>query len=427
MKNLKDTAFSVGKIDTEHVDVLDGIRAFAVLIVVWFHFWQQSWLQDFIKPDVLQKFGIADAGVNWIPRTGYVFVDMMILLSGFCLFLPHAREMIEKTPRPSAGKFYARRVARIFPSYYLCILVFLLFFVRVTDYSSSEMFWHDLRAQLTFTQMLKPETYMWTKFNAALWTVCVEMQFYLIFPLVAWFFKKKPVLTYIAMCCCSWIYYVAYVLPTENISMRVNQFPTFLCVYANGMMAALIFVYIANNLRHGRYSGIFFTGLAIFSLYFIRIMLKYNLAYKSGGQEQVWQVQNRFALSLMFTLLIIGAAFSFKWLRWIFSNRVMRFLSGISFNLYIWHQVICLRLKEWKIPYWEAENGYPQMSMGREWQWKYTAVIWTVSLVFASLVTYLFERPVDKLLMKGYKCLDAAVRPAAERIRRKFSSLLNGK
>lgn len=121
-----------------------------------------------------------------------------------------------------------------------------------------------------------------------------------------------------------------------------------LCVYANGMMAALIFVYIANNLRHGRYSGIFFTGLAIFSLYFIRIMLKYNLAYKSGGQEQVWQVQNRFALSLMFTLLIIGAAFSFKWLRWIFSNRVMRFLSGISFNLYIWHQVICLRLKEWK-------------------------------------------------------------------------------
>ena len=33
---------------SEHIAVLDGVRAYAILIVMGFHLWQQSWLQ---KPD----------------------------------------------------------------------------------------------------------------------------------------------------------------------------------------------------------------------------------------------------------------------------------------------------------------------------------------------------------------------------------------
>ena len=32
-----------------HVDVLDGVRAIAVLVVVWFHIWQQSWLMPILQ------------------------------------------------------------------------------------------------------------------------------------------------------------------------------------------------------------------------------------------------------------------------------------------------------------------------------------------------------------------------------------------
>ena len=32
------------RIDPHHVDVLDGIRAYSILLVLWFHFWQQNWL-----------------------------------------------------------------------------------------------------------------------------------------------------------------------------------------------------------------------------------------------------------------------------------------------------------------------------------------------------------------------------------------------
>lgn len=126
-------------------------------------------------------------------------------------------------------------------------------------------------------------------------------------------------------------------------------------------------------------------------------------------------MQNRFGLSLLFVLLILGAAFSFKWMRWIFSNRVVRFLSGISFNFYIWHQVVSLKCKEWRLPYWEAEDGLPQASMGRAWQWKYTAVIWIASLAVAIFFTYCVERPADRMIMKGYERLRGAVRKALKK------------
>ena len=31
------------KIDTKYVDVLDGVRAISIIIVMIFHFWQQTW------------------------------------------------------------------------------------------------------------------------------------------------------------------------------------------------------------------------------------------------------------------------------------------------------------------------------------------------------------------------------------------------
>ena len=34
--------------EIHHIGVLDGIRALAVLVVVWFHFWQQSWIMPHI-------------------------------------------------------------------------------------------------------------------------------------------------------------------------------------------------------------------------------------------------------------------------------------------------------------------------------------------------------------------------------------------
>lgn len=71
--------------DTRHVDTCDGVRAIAVLMVGWFHIWQQSWLY----PEV-HLFG-RDISLDPFVRSGYIWVDILILISGFCLYLPWAR------------------------------------------------------------------------------------------------------------------------------------------------------------------------------------------------------------------------------------------------------------------------------------------------------------------------------------------------
>ena len=104
--------------DTRHVDTCDGVRALAICIVAWYHIWQQSWLY----PN-LTVFG-REISFDPLVRSGYIWVDMMILISGFCLYLPWAR-LGEGEKGQSPAAFYEKRLARVHPSYLLTIAVML--------------------------------------------------------------------------------------------------------------------------------------------------------------------------------------------------------------------------------------------------------------------------------------------------------------
>ena len=87
----------------------------------------------------------------------------------------------------------------------------------------------------------------------------------------------------------------------------------------------------------------------------------------------------------------------------------MRFLSGISYNLYIWHQWLCVQMKNvWRIPAWEgdtppnmwvgADYTPAQQAAGMEWRTKYAVLITVFAFAAAILATYLIERPAADLL-----------------------------
>ena len=421
MVKLIRKAFATDALEYGHLGVLDGIRALSVVLVAGFHFWQQSWLWNLYDPSILGFLGVEDAGMNWLFATGYVWVDMMILLTGLCLFLPHAARMVYgSTPLSSAPEFYVKRAARIFPSYYFNILVMLVFFVRPGDYGGGTgSFLKDLFSHLTFTHMLSKETYLYTKFNGVLWTLAVEMLFYLLFPLIAWLFRKAPFLTYLGMNSASLCYYLFVTKKhADDLSFYINRFPSFLCVFANGMLAALVIVSLSKNMVQTKYTGLGFTALAVFGLCLMRLIIKYGLYRAEKGQ--LWQIQNRFMLTFVFAVFIVGACFSFRWFRVIFSNPAARFFACISYNLYIWHQLVAIYFKEWKIPYWESANNLPQQDAGLAWQWKYTVIIWLVSIAIAAAVTFLIEKPLNKLILKGWN--KAACRAAERRAVRKRSA-----
>ena len=180
--------------------VLDGARTLFVLIVGAYHIWQQSWLTPAIP-----WFG-ERISLDFLMRSGYIWVDALLLLSGFLLYLPYAEANEDGKSLPRVLPFYRNRLLRIAPSYYLNVLI-MLFFVALPRglYNSasgtldSARLTKDLLAHATFTHNLFPFSYTGSPLNGTLWTLGVEMQFYLLFPFIARCFGKKPLLTYLAM------------------------------------------------------------------------------------------------------------------------------------------------------------------------------------------------------------------------------------
>ena len=384
-----------GDYDIYHIGVLDGVRAVAILLVAWYHIWQQSWLMPITE----------HVNLDWLVRNGGIMVDMMILLSGFCLFLPHARNMVLGETLGGCKEFYIKRVARIAPSYYVAVLVCLLCFaLPAQEYAGNTGFMMtDIFSHMTFTHNLFGDVIQGTHLNGVLWTVAVEVQFYLVFPLLARWFRKNPIITYMGMVAVGIIssFVISGHWETINQALYVNSTLTFFSVYANGMLGAWLYVLYANKRKKKSWpEGVAGIVLTIGGIVAYRYLCDWRMNY-GEGLEQRWQVDMRYLLSFVFLAIVFGQMLSMKWFQKIWDNRVMAFLAGISFNFYICHQYLAVKLKEFRIPGWEGEE-LPNFTGDVAWQWKYTILCFTLSLVIATILTYGVEKPVAKWILKRW-------------------------
>lgn len=402
-------------IDAKYIGVLDGIRALSVIIVLIFHFWQQTWIFPTIKTPFLAFIGLKQLDFTAIARVGYLFVDMMVLLSGFLLFLPLMRHIVMGESLASWKDYARRRVARIVPSYLFAVLV-LFFFVALPGklYANTADAIRDLVTHLTFTQTLFYKTYIATKLDVVLWTVAIEVWFYILFPLFATLIKpdkrleskKGRVASFICIALLFIIFHAitiwwdkTYVQkPRINVSMYINQLPAFMGTYANGMLASLIFVLIAKHTERNRGMAIICTALSVLSIVYIVSMIN-ECAKLQAAPAQFWQVSERARLTGAFSVFILSTALAAKWYRFIFSNPLMRFLAGISYNLYIWHQWLAVQIKSvWRIPHWEGTTPPNQLG-NRVWMNNYALIITVAAFAAAILATYLIEKPCANLIL----------------------------
>lgn len=395
-------------VDVRHVDVLDGVRAIAIFIVAWFHIWQQSWMWPVLE------IGSYSLNLDSLVRSGYMFVDVMLLISGFLLFLPYARQRALGEKPPSIPTFYARRAARILPSYWLVLLLVFVISAMVTQLGYSlpqgwfsqggsfewAAFWKDLLSHLTFTQVFSYDTYVATRFDVVLWTLAVEVQFYLIFPFLAKLFVRWPVWTWLGMAAAGLAFRYGVVLPAEDTTLLVNQLPAFLDVYANGMLFAIIYVRLAKQLKHTSATRILFTILSILLLFPLWQLVRNQAASPGHAAIRVAQAQNRFYLSVLCVCFIVAAANAGKGLRFLLSNRFMRLCSAISFQFYIYHQFLAVILRTIGFPpsAWPSPNEAGDLA----WQWQFTLLAFGLPFALSVLLTYCFERPMAKWLLSRW-------------------------
>ena len=89
---------------------------------------------------------------------------------------------------------------------------------------------------------------------------------------------------------------------------------------------------------------------------------------------------------------------SLNWLTRIIASKPVRSLSMISYNIYIWHALIALRLKEWHIPPYSAAST--NQTGEQPWQSQFTWLSMVAAIAVGALATHLIEQPCSRFILR---------------------------
>lgn len=370
----------------------DFLRVFCVFMIGWYHIWQQSWLTP-----VLHLGGLTLDFYPWV-RAGYMFVDLMLLLSGFLLYLPWANG----SP-PSTRDYLHRRARRILPGYWLAIIVMLVFAVTAPDFDRPGLLAKDVGVHLAFIHNLFRFSYTQTRLNAVLWTLAVEVQFYLLLPALAPVFKRHPLLCWGAMTGATLSFRCLWTVQMPDTTMFVNRLPNMLDLYANGMAAAHLYAKLAPKKDRRAWIAALGTLLCVLGAWgVLHIVRQQALSYGDYEALRLGQLTRRLPLGLCGAAFLLGGSLSYAPVRRTLSNRLLRFLGGASFSFYIWHQWLAVRLKQWRIPPYRAAAD-PNQAWEMPWQLHYTLLCFAAALLLAVLIHRFIEKPAARWMDKRAK------------------------
>jgi peptidoglycan/LPS O-acetylase OafA/YrhL len=161
---------------------IQTLRAVAIIMVI---LWHSSDL-------VLNVFGLktADFG-SW---TG---VDLFFSISGYVIVRSLLKPRFPPQIRQFLSQFYIKRIFRIFPSAILCIVFSLLLAIALEKYAGREFFLDTRNDAIPSLLNFANIAYFYKTANhggtllGIFWSLSLEEQFYLLIPLLVWFFRKR--------------------------------------------------------------------------------------------------------------------------------------------------------------------------------------------------------------------------------------------
>jgi len=280
------------------------LRFYFAFIVVIGH------LIEISKIDALQKFS---------PYfSTYISVTAFFSISGFLITNSYLHTDTLKN-------YFAKRAARLLPAYMLVVVVCAVLLSLLSSYSFAEYFLHPqlfkyLAANLSFLNFIQPclpgvflGDGLTCDVNGALWTLKVEVSFYLLIPILLFFFQRIR-RKYILLICIyffSILYrnslgHLADISGSGIYAMLSHQLPGFLSYFVSGIALYYYFQLFQRNKK-------LLFAIAIIGFVFERIM--------------GWEILTPISLSI----IVFVIAFSFKRLN-AFAKH-----GDISYGIYIFH------------------------------------------------------------------------------------------
>ena len=318
---------STGQVGVRHISSIDGLRAIAVTAVVLYHL-----------------------GISWIPG-GFLGVDLFFVISGYVI----TRLILDSINQSSAldlRAFYAARLRRIYPGF-LFMVVCTIIFIGVWAPEAIKRFLSDLPFALTGTinwlLVARHQDYFETVGRPPLlqhtWSLAVELQFYLIWPLILLgvlkYFGKKNIARIalvIAMVSGTTLFFVSLQLDQSN-AQQISHIYFGTDTHSLGLFlgSALAVSWIPQNLSADieKRAQDVIDGIGVFGL----LGLISTFLFIDESNASLYRIA--FPLAGIFgCLVIISLVHPASRFAPIISTAPFRWVGQRSYGIYIWHWVI---------------------------------------------------------------------------------------
>jgi Predicted acyltransferases len=332
---------------------IDGLRFFAVISVFFFHF------IDYYN----------DNHANSIKKYTFIYdymqgsvmgVILFFSISGFLIAMPFYRHYVDKDGTFSLRNYYFRRLTRLEPPYifHLLLLFFLMVFVLKTK-PFAETVPHLLASVFYCHEIIYREMPV---LNTVLWTLEIEIQFYVLAPLIALVFRLDRYPRRIILLLMIGIF--AFYSPIDP------GFPT-IFRYIHYFLIGFLALDVYNGIKRRPGRSIFYDIIC-----FTAILL-------------LWVTKEAYLIILFLYILLVYSSKTVLFIK-ILENGIIYTIGGMCYSIYMLHQ---------KLIYSLAGVIFPEVVIGNSYLSDFfIRLVFTLAatLFISSIFFMLIERPTMK-------------------------------
>ena len=318
--------------------------------------------------------------------SGHLGVILFFVLSGFLITYLLLNELKEKSTI-HIWKFYMRRVLRIWPLYYFMILISIFLIPLLFSFFhfsiTKPYTWSEIKYYLFFLPNISKSMGSYINGAVHLWSIGVEEQFYILWPLLMLVFRKYTLLLLLA------IFFGITITPLflGYLNYRTDLFSGNELFY-NRLSLFIIHFKINSMAIGGFIAYVVFKKkkwLEVFKLDFIEIILFVGtlLLWLSGT---VLTQFNDEIYSLLFGIIILNIATKSKPVITL-ENNFFTFMGKISYGLYVYHWIVILTIIEvLKKSYVDFKGDIVEMNI----------ILYSTSITLTIVISYLSFHYLEK-------------------------------
>ncbi|HKB44505.1 MAG TPA: acyltransferase [Chitinophagaceae bacterium] len=363
---------------------LDGLRFLAALIVLVGHV--EALKAFFLFPSLQQ--------IRFFSNSAQIAVTFFFVLSGYLITLFLLRDKLtENSGIFGIVRFYKKRILRIWPLYYLLLILVFFIFYRIpilqTKIYNGQIINQGFPSNFLYHLFFLPNYYEYihgrgVSYLRQVWSLSVEEFFYLFYPFAIHFIAIKRIKFFLIVLSAVTIFLSLSIKYFGIINSSIQD-----SIFFNYEDKYRLYAFALGSLSGYFYLQSSFKSFRLFiSKWVIDALILISLTFVVFGVT--FSIVTQIVYSVLFAVLLFSVTvFIRKY--WILNLPLSVYLGKISYGIYMWHSLVIVFVLKVS-PLVINNTLISQLFV-------YSSVI-ILTIILASISYYLFERPFLKLSYK---------------------------